>query len=245
MSHFLSYLKYLKIPFSEEVFLHYRSAVALLLIVIILSFIIDFFLSHSFLGPKYRILLAPGVIVHELAHGFACLFTGAKVSEMALFEKDGGHVKHTRPRVPIIGPVIISLAPLIAGIVIIYFASKYLSATDLNIFKNGFSTKALVSANLEIIKNLSHFSLRNLLLLYVVISIAVTMVPSRQDFINAFLPLLIIILIFLIISKYTHILLQTASFNILMLSALNLLILMLILSIVIFAISNFFRNSAA
>lgn len=245
MSHFVFYLKYLKIPFSPEVFVHYRSAIALLLVVIILSFIIDFLLAHSFLGPKYRILLAPGVIIHELAHGFACLFTGAKVSEMALFEKDGGHVKHTRPKVPIIGPVIISLAPLVAGIVIIYFTSKYLSAVDLSIFKSGYIAKAVIAANSNILRNLAHFSFRNWILLYIVISTAVTMVPSRQDFVNAFFPLLVLILAFLIISKYTHIFLPTASFNLLMLCALNLLILMLILSIVIFAISNFFRNASS
>jgi hypothetical protein len=245
MTHFLFYLKYLKIPFSPEVFAHYRSAIALLLVVIILSFIIDFFLSHSFFGPKYRIFLAPGVIIHELAHGFACLLTGAKVSEMALFDKDGGHVKHTQPRIPIIGPVLISMAPLIAGIIIIYFSSRYLSATNLNVFKNGYSAKAILTANIAIIKNLAHFSLKNWILLYIVISAAVTMVPSHQDFSNAFFPLLILLLAFLIISKYTHFYFPTAPFNLLLLSALNLLILMLILSIIIFAVSNIFTGAVA
>lgn len=225
--------------------MHYRSAIGLLLVVVVLSFVIDYYLSHSFLGPKYRILLAPGVIIHELAHGFACFFTGAKVSEMSLFEKDGGHVKHTKPRIPIIGPVIISLAPLVAGIFIIYFASRYLNTADLSLFKNGYTAKAVMASNIAIIKNLAHFSLRNWIILYIVISTAVTMVPSRQDFVNAFFPLLILILAFLILSKYTHLFFPTASFNLLLLSALNLLILMLILSIVIYAISRFFRSTQA
>lgn len=244
MEHFLVYLKYLKIPFSVEVLLHYRSTIVLLLAVIILSAIIDFLLSHSFLGTKYRIFLAPGVIVHELSHGFACFFTGAKVSEMSLFEKDGGHVKHTRPRVPIIGPVFISLAPLIFGIAIIYFASRYLNTSNVDIFKDGFSPSSLFSANLTIIKNLANFSVRNWILLYIVISIAVTMIPSRKDFLNSFFPLLFLILVFLIISKFTKLFLPTTSLDILFLSSLNLLILMLILSIIIFAISNLFKNSA-
>lgn len=243
MQHYLSYLKYLKIPISYEVFLHYRSAIALLLVVVILSYVIDFFLSRSIFGPKYRIFLAPGVIVHELAHGFACFATGAKVSEMSLFEKDGGHVRHTKPRIPIIGPVIISLAPLIAGIVLIFFSSRYLSSSDYNVFKFGFSSKAVVAANISIIKNLAHFSLRNWILFYIVISVAVTMIPSRQDFLNAFFPLLVLILVFLIVSKYSHIFLVTSPVNLLMLSALNLLILMLILSIVIFTLSNILRSS--
>lgn len=243
MSHYFAYLKYLAIPFSSEVLLHYRSAILLILILVLLSFAIDFFLSHSLLGPKYRYFLAPGVIIHELAHGFACFFTGAKVSEMSLFEKDGGHVKHTRSKIPVIGPVLISLAPLIAGIIIIFFASKFLSMGEINLFKDGVDAKAIISANRSIIGNLAGLTVKSWILLYVVISTAVTMIPSRQDFVNAFFPLLILIVTFLIASRYTQILLPLASFNFLLASALNLLILMLILSIILFAISNIFRSN--
>jgi hypothetical protein len=243
MQHYLYYLKYLAVPFSSEVLIHYRSAIVLILVLIIFSFAIDFFLSHSIFGVKYRYFLAPGVIIHELAHGFACFFTGAKVSEMSLFEKDGGHVKHTRPRIPILGPVLISLAPLIAGIVIIFFVSKFLSMGEISMFKNGLNAQAIMSANQTIIHNLVGLSVKNWILLYIVVSTAVTMIPSRKDFVNAFFPLLILIVAFLIISKYTHILLPLASFNFLLVSALNLLILMLILSIIIFAISNTFKSS--
>ena len=243
MTHYLSYVGYLKVLFAPEVLLHYRSAILLILVLVLLSFAIDFFLSHSLLGPKYRYFLAPGVIIHELAHGFACFFTGAKVSEMALFEKDGGHVKHTRPKIPIIGPVFISLAPLIAGIVIIFFASKFLSMGEINLFKDGIDAKAVISANRSIIGNLAGLTLKSWILLYIVISTAVTMIPSRQDFVNAFFPLLVLIVAFLIASKYTQILLPLTSFNFLLVSALNLLILMLFLSIIIFAISNTFRST--
>ena len=240
MQQYLLYLKYLAIPFSAEVIAHYRSAIALILILIIFSFAIDYFLSHSIFGVKYRYFLAPGVIIHELAHGFACFFTGAKVSEMSLFEKNGGHVKHTRPKIPILGPVLISLAPLIVGIFVIFFASKILSMGEIGMFKNGIDPKAIISANLIIVHNLFGLPLKNWILLYIVISTAVTMIPSRQDFVNAFFPLLILIIGFLIVSKYTHILLPLTSFNFLLASALNLLILMLIFSIIIFAISNIF-----
>jgi len=243
MEHFVKYLRYLKFPFSPEVFLHYRSAIGFFLIVVILSFVIDFFLSHSFLGSKYRFFLAPGVIIHEMSHGFACIFTGAKVSEMALFEKDGGHVKHTRPRIPVIGPAIISLAPLIAGILIIYLTSKYLNSAEYNPFNKGYGVNSLLEANINFAKNLLHLSIRNWILLYIVISVAVTMTPSRQDFSNAFFPLLFLMLIFLIVSKLTHILLPVSSFNLLLLSVINLLILMLVLSIIVFVISNFFLGA--
>jgi len=242
MANFLHYLKYLTIPFSAEVFLHYRAPLFLLLIVIALSYVIDFYLSHGIFGPKYRYFLAPGVIIHEMAHGFACYLTGAKVTQMSVFQKEGGHVKHTKSKIPILGSVIISLAPLIAGILIIYFISRYLSTGDLNVFKFGYSAKAVIVANIAIIKNLSHFSWKNWIFLYITISVAVTMLPSREDIFNAFFPLILLIILFLIISKYTHIYLPVDPLNILLFTAINLLILGLILSIIIFALSNIFRR---
>lgn len=222
--------------------MHYRVSIALFVVIILLSYATDFYLSRGIFGPRYRILMAPGVIIHELAHGFACILTGAKVSEMSLFEKEGGHVKHTKSKIPILGTVIISLAPLVAGIVIIYFVSRYLSTDELNVFKYGYSAKAIIRGNIAIIQSLFHFSWENWLLLYVTTSVAVTMLPSRQDLFQAFLPLLLLIAAFLIASKFSHFYLPTDSFNLLLFTTINLLILVLIFSIILFAITNIFRR---
>lgn len=241
MSNLLPYLDYLKIPFSSEVFVHYRQSVLLLLLIIVLSYIIDFYLSHSFLGPRYRYFLAPGVIIHELSHAFICFFTGAKVTQLSVFDKEGGHVKHSRSKIPVIGPVLISTAPLIVGIVIIYLMSRKLGLSDFNFLKFGYDPKSIILANIELFRNLLHLSWKNWLLFYLTVSVAVTMVPSRQDFINAFVPLLICILIFMLASKYFHLLLPVESLNILFFATINLLIIGLIFSIIIFALTNIFR----
>lgn len=223
--------------------MHYRVSIALFVAVILLSYATDFFLASSIFGSKYRILLAPGVIIHELAHGFACILTGAKVSEMSLFEKEGGHVKHTKSKIPILGPIIISLAPLIVGIIAIYFISRYLSTSGLDTLKSGYSVKSMLLANVAIVKSLAHLSWKNGILLYITVSVVVTMLPSRQDILHAFLPLLILITAFLVASKYSHIYLPTTSFNLLLFTTINLLILVLIFSIILFAITNIFRRS--
>lgn len=238
MSQFLPYVNYLKIPLSAEVFLHYRSSLVLFLLIIILSYIIDFYLSHSFFGPKYRYFLAPGVIIHELSHAFACFFTGAKVRELAVFDKEGGHVKHTKSKIPVLGSVIISTAPLVVGIIIIYLMSRKLGLSDFDFLKFGNDPKSIISANMMLLKNISHFSIKNWLLFYLTISVAVTMMPSRKDFANAFIPLVILVVSFMLISKYTHILLPVESLNILFFTTINLLIIGLVLSIIIFALSN-------
>jgi hypothetical protein len=241
MSNLLNYAHYLKIPFSSEVFFHYRDSLILFLVIIILSYIIDFYLSHSFFGPKYRYFLAPGVIIHELSHAFACLLTGAKVTQLSVFDKKGGHVNHTRSKIPLLGSVIISTAPLIVGIIIIYIMSRKLGLSDFDFLEFGNEPKSILLANIMLVKNISHFSVKNWLLLYLTISVAVTMVPSRKDFANAFIPLVILTLAFMIISKYMHILLPVEPLNILFFTTINLLIIGLVLSIVIFALTNIFR----
>lgn len=244
MNNLLDYLKYLKIPFSGEVFAHYRGSLALFLIIIALSFIIDFYLSHSILGEKHRFFLAPGIIIHELAHAFACFFTGAKVSQLSVFDKEGGHVSHTKSRLPIIGSVIISIAPLLVGVVIIYIMSRKLGLADFNFFKLGHTPKSIAAANISLIKNIFHYSWKNWLLFYLTISVAVTMIPSRKDFANAFMPLIVLGLAFLITSKYTHIYLPVGPLNILLFATINLLIIGLVLSIIIFALTNIFKSSS-
>ncbi len=45
-------------------------------------------------GKIYRIFVTPGILVHELSHALACLLMGAKVTDMTIFDKEGGHVTH-------------------------------------------------------------------------------------------------------------------------------------------------------
>lgn len=39
-------------------------------------------------------LLFPGIIIHELAHAFACLILGVKIKKIKWIGKDGGFVEH-------------------------------------------------------------------------------------------------------------------------------------------------------
>jgi len=122
--------------------------------------------------------------------------------------------------------------------------SRKLGLSDFDFWKFSSDPKSIISANIILIKNISHFSIKNWLLFYLTVSVAVTMIPSRKDFANAFIPLLILTLAFMLISKYLHILLPVEPLNILFFTTINLLIIGLVLSIIIFALSNIFKSSS-
>ncbi|MCX6812854.1 MAG: hypothetical protein NTW79_04555 [Candidatus Berkelbacteria bacterium] len=239
---FVRYFSKLNTFYSPTVFAHYKLVAILFVVMIFSSYVIDFFLSQSIFGERYRIFLAPGVIIHELAHGFGCLITGAKVTEMSFFDKDGGHVKHRKSKIPILGSVIISLAPLVAGIVIIYFISRHLNIASADISTTKNLSSSLIVASSNLLKSVIHLSVRNLLLLYLTISVAVTMIPSRQDILNSIISLVIIAVGFLLVSKYLGILLPVDRLGILLFSVINLLLIGAIFAIILFALTNLFRR---
>jgi len=155
--------------------------------IIIIAALIDRLFIKSFAFYFYRIFVAPGIIVHELSHAFFCIATGAKVTSIDFFDKEGGSVTHTKSKIPIIGNILISLAPLLVGVVLIYFLSKYLGLNEI-----GF------------LKNLKDFTLFNWLVFYLIFSIAITMTPSRQDILNIIISLAVLVIIFWLLLIYAN-----------------------------------------
>ncbi|UCG17538.1 MAG: hypothetical protein JSV19_05795 [Phycisphaerales bacterium] len=75
-------------------------------------------------------ILLPGTLVAQLGHVLGLLVTGATVSNTTLYkDDDSGEPETTRdakPRIPVVGPVIIGLLPLLACATAIFFVARYL-----------------------------------------------------------------------------------------------------------------------
>lgn len=210
---------------------------------IILSALINFFLGNSILGQSYRIFVAPGIVVHEFSHALICFLTGAKVTKISLFDKEGGSVHHQPSKLPVIGPLLISFAPFIFGVALIILFAHWLGIKSSNIT----TLQPDVNSILRFIKSLIHqinfHSPSNWLILYLTLSIVVTMTPSRQDILNIAFLLVIIVAVSFYLLQFTKLRLNLSFlpfdkiFTLLTLVGV-LLILSLVLSIVIFAISK-------
>jgi hypothetical protein len=139
----------------------------ILLLVLVLAILIlrELFLYQSRSKPViYYIFLFFGVIINELAHVLACLISFTKIKSVKFFSKEGGFVLHEQPKFILVS-FLISIAPLIAGVFVIYFASR-----QLGIFS---------SSMLEL------FNLRTLMIFYFLSSVLLSMLPSKQDIFNA------------------------------------------------------------
>ena len=121
----------------------------------------------------YYLFLFPGVVLHELSHWIACHLTGAKITKAVFFSRTGGLIEHSPPRLGMIGNFLISIAPLIGGLGIIALILRF---SGISYFAQNSSVHAALSA----------------LGFYLGASVAAAILPSWQDFKNAFFSYLLL-----------------------------------------------------
>lgn len=220
-----------------------------LVLIMIVGYFINLLTARMTGGWIYRILVAPGVIIHELSHALGCLITGAHIQSINPFKRDGGELKHTGSPIPVIGNVVISLMPIATGIAILYFlpnlfsevAPPQVNIPETNNFKfiilNFYSIfndqifKNFSTLNLPTGQAGSQFSILSWqfwAFIYLVFNLVATMAPSKQDIKVIWWDLLVIAGIFYLLTVFGAVLNIT--------TFLPLLVLSLIYSIIVLAI---------
>ena len=175
-----------------------------MIILIILSFLVDYLLAHIFSKQAHRFFVFLGVIVHEYSHAFGCLITGTKIKEIKLFEETGGHVTHEKRNafitaligmMPLFGcSVFFLLLAYIFGHIGIAFHQISLSPSEVN-FLNTF-WQVLLVAGQTFYDNFVPFDIIKviffILFLYFVGSVAACIAPSGVDLKHSILGMIII-----------------------------------------------------
>ena len=153
-----------------------------LVLLVLISRLLDRLLSEIFPKGRYRWVIWPGIAVHEASHAIMAKAMLAKITDISLFSKTGGSVTHTRPKVPIVGTPLISMAPLFGCVIAIVALSHAF----------GFDGRLIMAENLA--------NWRFWLFLYLVLAVSAAIAPSNQDFRNSWWGIgLILITLFLLI----------------------------------------------
>lgn len=158
-------------------------------ILIVASYFIDRFLVQLISPRLYRIIITPGIIIHELSHALACVLMRAKINRIRFFAPSGGAVEHQPPRMPLIGKPIISLAPLI-GVTLAIFGLAYYMGYRAAMPQIDFSSSFLLNFNTLFkgafkIISLSFGDWQFWAFLYLLLSLSASIAPSITDLKNA------------------------------------------------------------
>jgi len=152
-----------------------NNLIILLCIGCVLVFVLKNWLINQMSSSKSITLfiLYPGVVIHELAHFIFCILLGVRVRKVKLFDSGGGFVEYSCEKQNTIKNFLISVAPLLVGGFLLYFALGFF--------------------------NLRHGFLVDAILLYMCFSIFLSMFPSKEDFLNvplAYILLFIVLIVF-------------------------------------------------
>lgn len=164
-----------------------------------------------------------GVPVHELSHAIACVLTGHKINRIEFFKPDNsgtlGFVEHSfRPGIlSWFSNLFIGVAPLIGGAATISGLTYLLTPELLDISTHAMarydetwlSMWLIVSESFTRIGSLDWTQGVTWLWLYLSISIAMFMVPSKTDFQGASKGILVVLIALLLLASVT----TTAAFR--------------------------------
>jgi hypothetical protein len=177
--------------------------------VIAISFALDILWAHVIpLRSFYYAIRAPGVIVHECSHILGCIITGAKIKKVVFFSEEGGSLTYTSSKIPYIGDVVISTAPLVcipivlAGLTGVF--SQYLGCVFPPMPKAVNSMDTLLGLVITITtlftQNLIvRFNPWFIVYLYLTVTLVLSLAPSTQDMKNAAVGIGIILLVCILI----------------------------------------------
>ena len=126
-----------------------------------------------------------GIFIHESAHALFCVLTGGRVTGFRVTSTEG-YVTHYRPKVPVIGPMVTSIAPMIVGLVVIGILNHFWLKTSL-----GITSANLWENFLAVGSNLNPFTWQAWVLLAIFLNIGVMIGPSLAD-LKSIWPLVII-----------------------------------------------------
>lgn len=158
-------------------------------------------LNWRFLNYKINYLLYYfGTFIHESSHAILCLLTGAKISEYKVFVKQP-HVSYSNSRLPLLGNLLISIAPMFGGLILLFIVNKYFF-TNHFIMPEFSNWKLFLNDFLKLLKQIDITEWKNLVAIFLFLNIGVMLGPSWQDLKNVWF--LIIILMFIPWIFFTH-----------------------------------------
>ncbi len=104
-----------------------------LLIAVLVAWAVHHLWSGMVKPRTVNSVLLPGTLVAQLGHVAGLLVTGATVTNTRLYKDDESAepemTQDAQPRIPVVGPIIIGMLPLLSCVVAIFLVTRYLGGS--------------------------------------------------------------------------------------------------------------------
>lgn len=134
-----------------------------------------------------------GAFVHETSHAVLCVLTGARIEEFTVFS-DQPRVVYRKSKIPFLGALLISSAPIAGGLLFLFLVNHYLLGNYfmLPTFSNPQDWRNILPETLKIISQFNLLQWQSWVMILLSFNAGAMLGPSLQDLKNVW-PLLIIL----------------------------------------------------
>jgi hypothetical protein len=141
-----------------------------------------------------RFLYYIGALVHETSHAVLCIFTGAKIREYTVFAEQP-RVVHERSKLPVVGELLISAAPIAGGLLFLFLVNHYLLGNYFVLpqVADWHSWKSILGAPLGFLSQINILQWQSWVMIFLLFNAGAMLGPSTQDLKNVW-PVLVILL---------------------------------------------------
>jgi hypothetical protein len=129
-----------------------------------------------------------------------CLFVGAKVIQYKVLAEQP-RVVYSKPRLPIVGNLLISVAPMFGGLALLFFINKFFLANQY-LIPQFYDWHFFLSDFLNFLKQFDLANWKNLLTIFLLLNVGAMIGPSARDLKNVWI--LMIVLLFVPWAFFTH-----------------------------------------
>jgi hypothetical protein len=169
---------------------------------VIILLIVIFGYVSNFLNWRYlnygivRLLYYIGAFVHETSHALLCVLTGAKIKEFTVIS-DQPRVVHEKSKIPFLGEVLISFAPIPGGLLFLFLVDHYLlhNYFSLSSFSTGQDWHSVITQPLMLISQINLLQWQSWVMILLFFNVGAMLGPSTQDLKNVWPALIILFFI--------------------------------------------------
>ncbi len=155
------------------------------------------FLNWRFLNYKItRLLYYLGAIVHESSHAILCILTRAKIEKFTVFSEQP-QVVHRKSKLPFLGEVLISVAPIAGGLLFLFLVNRYLLENYFLVpqFSRWNGWQSLLALPLKFLAQINLLQWQSWLMIFLSFNAGAMLGPSTRDLKNIWPALILLFFI--------------------------------------------------
>lgn len=159
-------------------------SLGIVLILIVLAGYVSNWLNWRYLNYRLtHLLYYIGAFVHESSHALLCIFTLAKVEEFTVFSSQP-HVLYRKSKIPFIGNVLISSAPIFGGLLFLYLLNQFLFGNFFAMLTPQANVQSILLSPFSLLGQIGIFHWQSLVMLLLLVNVGAMIGPSLQDMKN-------------------------------------------------------------